>query len=252
MEGETNQDHSFLGALDSPEGSPSSNAVDGLASDGNRHDGSNVGTSNLQEQTFDDDAVPQKEILVRGTASGSLTTSSSASSSDQPSSSSGIGRLLSGRFTFKSNQLVKKLLQNSVHLRVGGIDSRSLSISLHVPSSNQQWYTSIGVSTRGLRLTPLRNLAPRLVGNVAQVSGNQEWISDYPWSTGLSEEQIRGRLKERKHTKERCSICLEDYDEGDDLGILDCKHEFHKSCIEKWLLLKNTCPICIRKALEIE
>lgn len=94
MEGETNQDDSF----------PSSN-VDRLASDG----GSNVST-----------------------ASRSLTTSSSASSSDQPSSSSGIGRLLSGRFTFKSNQLVTKLLQNSVHFRVGGIDSRSLSISLHV------------------------------------------------------------------------------------------------------------------------
>lgn len=184
MEGETNRDASFPESLDSPEGSPSSN-VGRLASEGNRHgsveshDGSNVGTSNVQEQTFDDDAVPQsspvvtEEILVRGT---SLTTSSS----DQLSSSSGVGRLLSRRFTFWS---VRNVLQNSVHFRVLGNDSRSLSISLRVASSDQQRNTI----TRG-SLTPLRNLAPR--------------------STGLSEEQIRGRLKERKHTVERCSICL--------------------------------------------
>ncbi|XP_041990522.1 E3 ubiquitin-protein ligase MBR2-like [Salvia splendens] len=70
-------------------------------------------------------------------------------------------------------------------------------------------------------------------------------------STGLSEEMIRASMKERKHgaleSVEQCCICQEDYVDGDDLGILDCKHEFH---IEKWLLLKNRCPICNRKAME--
>ena len=46
------------------------------------------------------------------------------------------------------------------------------------------------------------------------------------------------------------ALIQEDYVDGDDLGILDCKHEFHMSCIEKWLLLKNRCPICNRKAME--
>ncbi|KAL1557951.1 E3 ubiquitin-protein ligase MBR2-like [Salvia divinorum] len=75
-------------------------------------------------------------------------------------------------------------------------------------------------------------------------------------STALSEEMIRASLKERKHGAfeplEQCCICQEDYADGDDIGILDCKHEFHKSCIEKWLLVKNRCPVCNRKAMETD
>lgn len=45
-------------------------------------------------------------------------------------------------------------------------------------------------------------------------------------------------------------IDQEDYVGGDDIGILDCGHEFHTSCIKQWLILKNICPICKNTALE--
>ncbi|XP_047976355.1 E3 ubiquitin-protein ligase MBR1-like isoform X2 [Salvia hispanica] len=75
-------------------------------------------------------------------------------------------------------------------------------------------------------------------------------------STGLSEKKIRDSLKKRKHgvvkasqVMEPCCICQEDYVAGDDIGILDCQHEFHTSCIKQWLILKNICPICKNTAL---
>lgn len=42
----------------------------------------------------------------------------------------------------------------------------------------------------------------------------------------------------------RCPICLEDYVSGATLRRLHCTHQFHKPCLDKWLLQKATCPIC--------
>ncbi|XP_072953272.1 uncharacterized protein [Typha angustifolia] len=42
----------------------------------------------------------------------------------------------------------------------------------------------------------------------------------------------------------KCSICQEEYDEGDEVGKLGCEHQYHLSCIYQWLKQKNWCPIC--------
>lgn len=41
-----------------------------------------------------------------------------------------------------------------------------------------------------------------------------------------------------------CAICMTDYQFGEELRVLPCKHEFHASCVDQWLLLKKTCPYC--------
>ena len=40
-----------------------------------------------------------------------------------------------------------------------------------------------------------------------------------------------------------CTICLENFKEGDILKRLGCLHIFHKDCIVPWLKGKNICPI---------
>ncbi|KAK3195814.1 hypothetical protein Dsin_027124 [Dipteronia sinensis] len=41
----------------------------------------------------------------------------------------------------------------------------------------------------------------------------------------------------------------EEYGDGDDLGTLDCGHDFHRDCIKQWLMQKNLCPKCKKTAL---
>lgn len=52
-----------------------------------------------------------------------------------------------------------------------------------------------------------------------------------------------------------CAVCLENYKDGETIRILPCKHLFHKSCIDPWLLNHRTCPMCknnILKSLGVE
>ncbi|KAK6912360.1 Zinc finger, RING-type [Dillenia turbinata] len=42
----------------------------------------------------------------------------------------------------------------------------------------------------------------------------------------------------------KCSICQEEYVDGDEMGKLECDHAYHIDCIHHWLRLKNWCPIC--------
>lgn len=42
-----------------------------------------------------------------------------------------------------------------------------------------------------------------------------------------------------------CSICTEDFKEGEDMRVLPCNHQFHPNCIDPWLLnVSGTCPLC--------
>ena len=47
-----------------------------------------------------------------------------------------------------------------------------------------------------------------------------------------------------------CSICLEEFTPKSTISILNCshKHIFHSECIEAWLSITNTCPLCKRQA----
>jgi hypothetical protein len=55
----------------------------------------------------------------------------------------------------------------------------------------------------------------------------------------------KGQCSESKQTNTMCSICLEEYADGEVLRVLPCNHNFHTCCIVPWLTEQQAnCPLC--------
>nr|XP_039257241.1 E3 ubiquitin-protein ligase RNF126-B-like [Styela clava] len=50
--------------------------------------------------------------------------------------------------------------------------------------------------------------------------------------------------KEHVDANKDCSVCMESFVKDDKAKRLPCEHMFHIKCIDQWLKLHNTCPIC--------
>ncbi|KAG8371576.1 hypothetical protein BUALT_Bualt13G0102300 [Buddleja alternifolia] len=48
-----------------------------------------------------------------------------------------------------------------------------------------------------------------------------------------------------------CAICLGEFVEGEDVRVFPgCNHGFHVRCIDRWLVLRSSCPTCRRPLIE--
>ncbi|CAM8957026.1 unnamed protein product [Rhodiola kirilowii] len=81
----------------------------------------------------------------------------------------------------------------------------------------------------------------RRIGVVEKLGGDNQGYSggimaecntDTPTEHILSEEDAE------------CCICLSSYDDGVELRELPCGHHFHCTCVDKWLFINATCPLC--------
>ncbi|KAK4725010.1 hypothetical protein R3W88_027789 [Solanum pinnatisectum] len=41
-----------------------------------------------------------------------------------------------------------------------------------------------------------------------------------------------------------CVICQSEYENEENIGALQCGHEYHTDCIKQWLMRKTDCPMC--------
>ncbi|CAJ1942023.1 unnamed protein product [Sphenostylis stenocarpa] len=58
---------------------------------------------------------------------------------------------------------------------------------------------------------------------------------------------VKSYEKLHKHQEDgaQCYICLVEYEDGDNMRVLPCHHEFHRTCIDKWLKeIHRVCPLC--------
>ncbi|KAJ2402393.1 hypothetical protein GGI23_000749 [Coemansia sp. RSA 2559] len=107
------------------------------------------------------------------------------------------------------------------------------STSLHSNVSRQGRH---GISHVHL-LSPFVRLAHRLTRNKRQRAAE----------LSLYKKQLDGPVPEfAPHDAEdsMCAICLSDYEDGDMLRLLPCKHHMHQTCVDEWLHINRSCPLC--------
>lgn len=85
---------------------------------------------------------------------------------------------------------------------------------------------------------------------------NDEEDDEHP--RGLTKEQIDnlstrtyGQASLEGEIGRACSVCINEYAQGNKLRRLPCSHEFHIHCIDRWLSENNTCPICRQPILTV-
>ena len=93
---------------------------------------------------------------------------------------------------------------------------------------------------------------PCLIRIIARLHGGR-----YQQTRGATEQDIMS-LPEITIAQEHltadgdnsCPICLSELAVGESGRMLRCKHLFHKSCLDEWLVVNATCPTCRAPVLE--
>ncbi|XVF73262.1 hypothetical protein PTKIN_Ptkin12aG0187800 [Pterospermum kingtungense] len=81
----------------------------------------------------------------------------------------------------------------------------------------------------------------RRVGDFEKVNGEVQESRE-----GIMTECNTDTPAERvlSHEDAECCICLSAYEDGSELRELPCHHHFHCTCVDKWLYINATCPLC--------
>ncbi|CAL9081080.1 unnamed protein product [Musa textilis] len=98
-------------------------------------------------------------------------------------------------------------------------------------------------SCAGTNATSSRWPARRLAGAIADVETglDEATLMRYP-KVVFSQAKL---VDEEGGAASRCSICLSEYEDADVLRVLpECGHLFHLKCVDPWLRLRPTCPLC--------
>ncbi|KXS15647.1 hypothetical protein M427DRAFT_32084 [Gonapodya prolifera JEL478] len=87
-------------------------------------------------------------------------------------------------------------------------------------------------------------------GKTGPAQSHRQSVISIDRATTLSRADSRP-VSRGSNMSRSCAVCLEEYAKKDTIRTLPCQHEFHKKCIDRWLLgISATCPLCKLDVLE--
>lgn len=209
------------------------------------------------DQEPDREAEDVRRILRSSTSGGPPLTS------DQPSTSNNSGPETSqerpsvSRRRLRDVNRSRRRMRRAVHARSNRMSSlqylmdadtgvEEIGLPLLLTGLLSVISTDLDFNVRGLEqsIEGFNNLWREAVNNDAGLN-----------TCGLSTAEI-SRLPTRSYCEAsannhgevyqttECQICLCAYEDGVTLRTLPCFHEFHISCIDKWLKINQSCPVC--------
>ena len=66
-----------------------------------------------------------------------------------------------------------------------------------------------------------------------------------PLGSAQSQKIPSKKYSKTDETKEMCAICVDEFEDGEEVRVLPCNHIFHSKCIDEWLSnYSSLCPLC--------
>mmetsp|Transcript_19492 Transcript_19492/g.22144 ORF Transcript_19492/g.22144 Transcript_19492/m.22144 type:complete len:444 (-) Transcript_19492:562-1893(-) len=96
-----------------------------------------------------------------------------------------------------------------------------------------------GIDLDGMSYEQLLELGERM-GKVSRGLENQE-IAKIPTMV------CRNDKKDKDGKIIKCTICQYDLNRGSVVRTLPCAHLYHRDCVDEWLKIEKTCPVCMRE-----
>lgn len=144
------------------------------------------------------------------------------------------------------------MLLQPIHLRGQTFNRRALS-DLPVEPGEPVDQDNRPRQTRGPFITvqgpdgPTRMPLHSVLSMVRQHQDRQQVGADGATIAALPTRTFEGGGDSMKDEDRRCQICIEDFNEGDELRTLPCFHLFHAHCVDQWLKVNSICPTCRHK-----
>lgn len=158
------------------------------------------------------------------------------------------GRNISAVFTYKwKGEEIARLVDNGTRVMIGIIKGRTFA---HVSTSiNKTSVLFVSISFIVLMVISLAWLVFYYIQRFRYIHAKDRLSKRLCCAAkkALSKIPVKSLKTEDREVQgdgECCAICIEPYKVSETLRSLPCRHEFHKNCIDPWLLEHRTCPMC--------
>lgn len=88
------------------------------------------------------------------------------------------------------------------------------------------------------------NMTQEEILRLQESIGFVQTVEEVDKTSKIQEEKFDIVKFKNKNYLRECTICQEEFIEGDILKRLKCDHFYHKNCIKDWLLYNKKCPLC--------
>ncbi|XP_063366159.1 E3 ubiquitin-protein ligase goliath-like [Cydia amplana] len=158
------------------------------------------------------------------------------------------GRNISAVFTYKwKGEEIARLIDNNTNVTIGIIKGRTFT---HINNNiNKTSVLFVSISFIVLMVISLAWLVFYYIQRFRYIHAKDRLSKRLCCAAkkALSKIPVKSLKTEDREVQgdgECCAICIEPYKVSETLRSLPCRHDFHKNCIDPWLLEHRTCPMC--------
>lgn len=122
---------------------------------------------------------------------------------------------------------------------------------LHVESEDQSSPVNSGATNQNITSNDItsENTSDSIQNNQEPPSYEKSSILPTSYNQTTSSSNRNDVLPDSNSSSDKddteCTICMEDFEVGDNIRYLPCMHFYHQVCIDSWLMRSFTCPRCM-------